>query len=119
MCSRWARFHALVSRGECELAAVTVTKDHPLSASFVDAVNTFYGRGDIPIGVTHNGPTPEPSKFTVLANVRDGETSCGFTTSFGSGADAPDAVARTTTYARSRGGCAVVIVQVGFSTNLW
>src|SRR5262245_12598046 len=40
--------HALMNRGECELLAVTVTKDHPLSAPFVDAVNTFYGRGDIP-----------------------------------------------------------------------
>src|SRR5262245_56167345 len=35
--------HALVSRGECKLLAVTITKDEPLSAPFVDAVNTFYG----------------------------------------------------------------------------
>ncbi|MEM9660651.1 MAG: hypothetical protein AAF961_19975, partial [Planctomycetota bacterium] len=40
--------HALQSRGECELLAVTITKDHPLAASFVEAVNTFYRRGDVP-----------------------------------------------------------------------
>src|SRR4051812_34913761 len=54
--------HALECRGECKLLAVTVTKDEPMSAPFVDAVNTFYRRGDIPIGVVHGGPTPEPSK---------------------------------------------------------
>jgi inosine-uridine nucleoside N-ribohydrolase len=109
--------HALVSRGECELVAVTITKDHPLSASFVDAVNTFYGRGDIPIGVVRNGPTPESSKFTGLANVRDGDE-LRYPHDLLSGADAPEAVAllRRTLAAAEDG--AVVIVQVGFSTNL-
>lgn len=32
--------HALQSRGECNLLAVTITKDHPLAAAFTDAVNT-------------------------------------------------------------------------------
>src|SRR3954470_7817274 len=59
--------HALESRGECKLLAVTVTKDEPISAPFVDAVNTFYGRGDVPIGVVRGGPTPEPSKYTPIA----------------------------------------------------
>jgi inosine-uridine nucleoside N-ribohydrolase len=109
--------HALMSRGECELVAVTITKDHPLSASFVDAVNTFYGRGDIPIGVIRDGPTPEPSKFTGLANVRDGDE-LRYPHKLMSGADAPQAVAllRRTLAAAEDG--AVVIVQVGFSTNL-
>jgi inosine-uridine nucleoside N-ribohydrolase len=109
--------HALVSRGECELAAVTISKDHPLSASFVDAVNTFYGRGDIPIGVIRNGPTPEPSRFTGLANVNDGND-LRYPHDLLSGADAPEAVAllRRTLAAAEDG--TVVIVQVGFSTNL-
>jgi inosine-uridine nucleoside N-ribohydrolase len=109
--------HALVSRGECELAAVTITKDHPLSAPFVDAVNTFYGRAKIPIGVVHNGPTPEPSRYTELANVKDGDQ-LRYPHSLLSGADAPDAVAllRRTLAAAEDG--TVVIVQVGFSTNL-
>src|SRR3954469_14380501 len=60
--------HALMSRGECRLLAVTVTKDESMSAPFVDVVNTFYGRGDIPVGVVNSGPTPDPSKYTPLAN---------------------------------------------------
>src|SRR5271157_2388880 len=56
-----AMIHALESRGEAKLLAVTVTKDNPYAARFVDVVDTFYGRGDIPIGVVKNGKTPEDS----------------------------------------------------------
>ncbi len=47
--------HALQSRGACRLLAVTISVDHELAAPFVDAVNTFYGRGNIPIGVVGKG----------------------------------------------------------------
>ena len=50
-----AMIHSLISRGECELLAVTVTKDHPQAAAFVDLINTFYGRPDIPVGVVKGG----------------------------------------------------------------
>ena len=53
--------HAFQSRGEAKLLAVTITKDNKYAAPFVDVVNTFYGRGDIPIGVVRNGKTPEDS----------------------------------------------------------
>jgi hypothetical protein len=33
--------HSLQKRGACKLLAVTITKDHPQAAAFVDAVNTF------------------------------------------------------------------------------
>src|SRR6476620_3418856 len=83
--------HALVSRNECRLLAVTVTKDELLSAPFVDVINTFYGRGDVPIGVVRNGPTPEPSKYTSLANQRD-DGKLRYPHRLQTGADAPDAV---------------------------
>jgi purine nucleosidase len=109
--------HAFASRGECELLAVTITKDHPLSAPFVDAVNTFYGRGDIPIGVVRRGPTPEASKFTGLANEKDGQ-SLRYPHDLMSGAGAPDAVAVLRSTLSAAKDHSVVIVQVGFSTNL-
>jgi inosine-uridine nucleoside N-ribohydrolase len=109
--------HALASRGECELVAVTVTKDEPLSAPFVDAVNSFYGRGNIPIGVIRDGPTPEPSKFTGLANVKDGDA-LRYPHKLLSGADAPEAVALLRRSLAAAEDGTVVIVQVGFSTNL-
>ncbi len=105
--------HALQDRQECELLAVTITKDHELAAPFVDAVNTFYGRGDIPIGVCRSGVTPEPGKYNLLANDRS-----KYPHDLLSGKDAPDAAdVLRKTLASARDG-SVVIVQVGFSTNL-
>src|SRR4051794_24999702 len=106
--------HALVCRGECELVAVTVTKDEPMSAPFIDAVNTFYGRGEVPIGVVHRGPTPEPSKFTILANQKDG-VHLRYPHRLASGADAPEAVALLRKMLANAQDGTVVVVQVGAS----
>ena len=54
-----AMIHTLETRGVCKLLAVTITKDHPKAGPFVDAINTFYNRGDIPIGVVRGGVTPD------------------------------------------------------------
>jgi hypothetical protein len=61
--------HTLADRGACDLLGVTISKDNPLSASFVDAQNTFYGRPDLPIGVTRD-PTAQkrPSSYLKLAD---------------------------------------------------
>ncbi|MCL5745638.1 MAG: nucleoside hydrolase, partial [Acidobacteria bacterium] len=37
-----AILHALESRGESKLLAVTITKDNPIAAPYVDIVITFY-----------------------------------------------------------------------------
>jgi inosine-uridine nucleoside N-ribohydrolase len=112
-----AMIHALMSRGECKLLAVTISKDEPMSAAFVDAVNTFYGRGNIPIGVVHGGPTPEPSKYTILANQKDGDH-FRFPHRLVSGADAPDAVSVLREALADANDGSVVMVQVGAFTNL-
>lgn len=52
-----ALIHTFERRGECRLLAVTLTKDNPYAAPFVDLVNTFCGHGDIPIGVVRGGVT--------------------------------------------------------------
>ncbi len=109
--------HALESRGECRLLAVTITKDHELAAPFTDAVNTFYGREDVPIGVTRSGVTPTEGKFNGLAARRDGDAP-RFPHDLVSGKEAPGAVdlLRRTLAAAEDG--SVVVAQVGFSTNL-
>ena len=56
-----AIIHALENRGEVQLLAVTVTKDNRWAAPYIDLVNTFYGRPDIPIGVVRHGRTPKDS----------------------------------------------------------
>lgn len=110
--------HALQSRGECRLLAVTLSKDYELSAPFVDLVNTFYGRGDIPIGAVRNGKTPEPSRYVHDVVQATDSGSPRFPRDLGSGRDAPEAVSLLRrTLAEAPDG-AVVIVMVGFSTNV-
>ena len=109
--------HALESRGKCRLLAVTVTKDHPQAASFVDAVNTFYGRGEIPIGVVRDGPTPADSKFTVLADQLD-EGEARYPHDLEGGEKAPEATGLLRRILSEQEDNSVVFIQVGFSTNL-
>mgnify|MGYP001174141314 FL=1 len=54
-----AMLHALASRGEIELLAVTISTQSQWAARFVHLINTFYGRGEIPIGVVSGGVTPQ------------------------------------------------------------
>lgn len=109
--------HSLQSRGLCRLVAVTITKDHDQCAPFVDAVNTFYGRGEIPVGVCRSGVTPQQSRFTTLAvEQSDGKDRYPHDLRSGQAAPAAVAVLRKALAAEPDG--QVVIVQVGFSTNL-
>ena len=109
--------HALESRGECRLIAVTITKDEPMSAPYVDAVNTFYGRPDIPIGVVRDGATQGKSKFTGLAATEDNGQP-RYPHDLASGEDAPEATAVLRKALAQEADNSVVIAQVGFSTNL-
>jgi purine nucleosidase len=109
--------HSLQTRGECELLAVTITKDHDQCAAFVDAVNTFYGRGNVAIGVCHSGITTQQSKFTVLA-AEKGDSEDRYPHDLRSGKQAPDAVSVLRRALASQVDDSVVIAQVGFSTNL-
>ncbi len=111
--------HALQNRGECELLAVTVTKDNPYAAPFVDLMNTFYGRGGIPIGVVRKGVTPEDGKYNravVTATASGGGQR--YPHDLKSGKDAPDAVAVLRKTLAAQPDNSVVIAMVGFSTNM-
>src|SRR5579872_7192194 len=111
-----AMIHALESRGEAKLLAVTVTKDNRWAAPFIDAMNTFYGRGDIPIGVVRNGKTPEDAKMIHVPAARtrpDG--SFVYPHDLTDGKDAPEATTLLRRVLSKEKDGAVVIVQVGFS----
>ncbi|MBN2291861.1 MAG: nucleoside hydrolase [Pirellulales bacterium] len=113
-----AVIHALESRGECKLLAVTVTKENPYAAAYVDLVNTFYGRGDIPIGTVRNGMTPKPGRYVKAVATAKDNGKQRYPHDLTSGADAPEATGLLRkTLAAARDG-SVVVIQVGFSTNL-
>lgn len=60
-----ALIHGLQNRGETELLAVSLNATgDPDGAAAIDAINTWYGRGDIPIGVWKGDyPDPDTSKY--------------------------------------------------------
>jgi purine nucleosidase len=109
--------HSLQTRGLCQLLAITITKDHEQCAAFTDAVNTFYGRSDIPIGVCRSGVTPQQSRFTGLVMERNGDQD-RYPHDLRSGKDAPEAVRVLRQVLATQADSSVVIAQVGFSTNL-
>ncbi|HLK65357.1 MAG TPA: nucleoside hydrolase [Bryobacteraceae bacterium] len=114
-----AIIHSLQSRGEAELLAVTVSKDSRYAAPFCDLVNTFYGRKDVPVGAVKNGKTPEDSAMIrVPSERRKADGSYVYPHRLMDGREAPDAVSvLRRALAQARNG-SVVIVMVGFSTNL-
>lgn len=104
-----ALLHSLETRGEAKILAVTITKDNRYAAPFVTLFDRFYKRPEIPVGVVKNGATPDDGKY--LRPVLQ---------SFGAAADGayPDAVDLLRKTIASQADASVVIVQVGFSTNL-
>jgi inosine-uridine nucleoside N-ribohydrolase len=114
-----AMLHALESRGECRLLGVTVTKDNPWAPVYVDLVNTFYGRGHIPVGMVKGGVTPESSRMIqVPAERRRADGTLVYPRRLASGAEAVEAVTLLRRLLAAEKDGSVVIVQVGFSTNL-
>jgi inosine-uridine nucleoside N-ribohydrolase len=110
--------HALESRGECELLAVTLTKDNAYAVRFVDLLNTFYGRGDVPIGVVDGGVLPGDGKYLRQVATATENDSLRYPHDLLERSAAQDSVKllRQTLAAQSDG--SVVIAQVGFSSNL-
>lgn len=111
-----AVLHALESRGECKILAVTITKPDELAGPFVDALNTFYARPDIPIGFTHANLTNEPSKFLKLANALD-DGHARFPHRLKKSSDAPEATRLLRRILAQQPDGSVVMVQVGYFSN--
>ena len=105
--------HTLADRGACELLGVTISKIDPLTASFVDAENTFYGRPDLPIGVTRD-PTAQKrqSKYLKLAESPD------YPHDLKRNEDAPEAVALICDLLAKQPDHSVSIISVGIASNM-
>src|ERR1017187_5451028 len=87
--------------------------------SLQDLVNTFYGRRRIPVGVVKGGVTPEGSPMIqVPAERRRADGTLVYPRRLASGAEAPEAVGLLRRLLAAEKDGSVVIVQVGFSTNL-
>ncbi len=104
-----AMVHNLETRGEAKLIAATLTKSNAWAAEYVKVVNEFYHRPGVPIGLVVNGKTPDDGGFVRQVSQQHGRASAS---SF------PDAVQVLRKALASQADNSVVIVQIGFSTNL-
>jgi len=79
------------------------------SAPAIDVINTYYGRGDIPIGSSRTGPDAEKWYHKRVPE---------FPHDLAAGSDAPDAVALYRKILAAQPDKSVTIVTVGWLTNM-
>lgn len=108
-----AMCHTLADRGACELLGVTISKQNPLTASFVDAENTFYGRPDLPVGLTCDATAQKrESKYLKLADSPD------YPHDLKRNEDARNAVALICDLLAKQPDHSVSIISVGIASNM-
>lgn len=111
-----AMCHTLADRGACDLLAVTISKIDPLTGPFADAVNTFYGRPDLPIGITRQAQV-RPSRYLKLADEKDGDA-FRYPHDLLKNEDAPDAVELLRKTLAAQPDHSVTLIQVGLAVNV-
>jgi hypothetical protein len=105
-----AMLHSMADNNEAKILAVCFNEIHPYGAPAIDAINTWYGRGGIPIGIykdTLNKPDTSPYLEAVAKFPHDLET-----------ADAPDALDVYRKVLKEQPDGSVTIISVGFVNNL-
>lgn len=106
-----AVLHALADRGECEILAAVTSVPDPNALATVDAINRYRGRPDLPVGRVRDGGVKMPSKFT-------GRIAREFPHRVVSGSDFPDAVDLYREILTHQPDRSVVLVTVGYLTNV-
>ncbi len=106
-----AMLHALADRGEVELLAVMTSSSNPWSAACIDAVNTYFGRPDIPIGRYQGTVSPSASKYAQKIAER-------FPQDTGKGERLPSAASLYQRILSQQPDRSVVILTVGDLSNL-
>ena len=109
-----AILHALADNGEVEILATIVSTHYPYSAPCVEAINRYYGRPDILIGAPKSTWTDTGSRGSVYAH----QISTEYETTLNTNDDAPDAVTVYRQILAAQESNSVVILSVGYLTNL-
>ena len=64
----FAMLHALADNGETDILAISFNEVHPSGAGAICAINTWYNRGDIPIGI-YKGNLTDPDESSYLEGI--------------------------------------------------
>lgn len=106
-----ALLHGLADKGEVEILGTMVCSLNPWAVPTVDVLNTYFKRPDLPIGAVKTLGVYRNSKYAkILAEE--------FPQDIGIGEKAPDAVALYRKLLSSQPDSSVVIVTVGYLSNL-
>ena len=110
-----AMLNSLADLGECELLAVVTNRQDlaNASAAAADAINTYYGRPNIPIGTSRQKPTAKQATSGYTPALRD-----EFPNDIGPDNQAPDAMDIYSRVLRSKPDKSVTICSVGAFSNL-
>lgn len=107
----FAVLHALADNGECDILATILCTLHPWSVCAVDVVNTYYGRGHLPVASIKGPGVNVDSRYT--RHLRD-----HFPHSTACADDAPDALDAYRRLLAAQPDHGTVIVTLGYCTNL-
>jgi purine nucleosidase len=126
-----AMLQALEDRGEANLLAVTISTNSHWSASYVDLMNTYYGRPQVPIGIIHKGMDLEAfrklfpdmtwpvTRYTQIVSERKKKDGTWlYPRHLGEGTALPEAVTLLRRTLAAQPDRSVVMIQTGYSTNL-
>ncbi len=106
-----AMLHGLADKGEVEILGTMVCSLNPWAVPTVDVLNTYFKRPDLPVGAVKTLGVYRNSKYAqILAEE--------FPQDIGIGEKAPDATALYRQLLSSQPDSSVVIVTVGYLTNL-
>lgn len=107
-----AMLHALADRGEIEILAVMISNRIPHAAACADAINTYFGRPDLPLGDIKSAANTQTNDryATFIAK--------NFPHSIRSEDDLPDAVHLYRRILAAQPDASVVLVTVGPATNV-
>ena len=107
-----ATLHALADKNEVQILAVCFNEVHKDGAAAIAAINTWYHRGDIPIGI-YKKPLLDPDESRYLSHV------ARFPNDIPDNLDlVPDALDVYVRTLKSQPDSSVTIVSVGFLNNL-
>jgi len=116
-----ATLHALANRGEAEILGVMVSSKNEWVGPCVDAINTWYGRPDLPIGYqrghTYGYRNPKDSDRETTSKYAEAVAKA-FPHDLQKSSDAPDAALLCRKLLAAQPDQSVTIVTVGFLTNL-
>lgn len=109
-----------VESGKMNLLAVCLNKDGYGPAEFVDIMNTFYGHPEVPIGIIRGGAECDGAVnyARIVSEMKTGDGTPLFSRTIPDCNELPEAHNLYRRILSSRPDNSVVIVSVGFSTNL-